>query len=286
MDKIEFLKISKAAESRLKEAGIYSATAEVEIILEYLLEVDRLNVYLHGAELIDNKIIKQFHKIVDKRATRYPLQLILGEAYFYGRRFVVTPDVMVPTPETELLCELAINYIKNENIKNPDILDIGVGSGVISATVASELEDAKITSVDISDKAIEVAKENANNHNVIDRIDFVLSDRFANVPFGKKFDLILSNPPYISEDEYKELPPEVLADPKISLVSGLKGMDMIELLTSEAPDYMKENGRLMFEIGYNQADLVYELTEQDKRYKSITMLKDLNDIDRVVILSI
>ncbi len=286
MDKIEFSKICKSAEKRLADAGVYSATAEVEIIWEYLLEVDRLNVYLHGAELVDDKIIKRFNQIVDKRVTRYPLQLILGEAYFYGRRFVVTPDVMVPTPETELLCELAINYIKNENIKSPDILDIGVGSGVISVTVASELPEAKLTAVDISDKAIEVAKENANNHEVTDRIDFVLSDRFANVPTEKKFDLILANPPYISEDEYKELPPEVLADPKISLVSGLKGMDMIELLTSEAPDYMKENGRLMFEIGYNQADLVYELTGKDKRYKSITMLKDLNDIDRVVILSI
>ncbi len=286
MDKTEFLQICKASEKRLADAGIYSATAEVEIIWEYLLEVDRLNVYLHGAELVDDKIIKRFNEIIDKRITRYPLQFILGEAYFYGRRFVVTPDVMAPTPETELLCELAINYIKNENINYPDILDIGVGSGVISVTIASELPDAKLTSIDISDKAIEVTKENANNHNVIDRIDFVLSDRFKNVPSKKKFDLILSNPPYISEEDYKELEPEVLADPKISLVSGIKGMDMIELLVSEAPGYMKENGRLMFEIGYNQADLVYELTGKDKRYRSITMLKDLNDIDRVVILSI
>ncbi len=286
MDKTEFFKICKTAEKLLEEAGVYSPTAEVEIIWEYLLDVDRLNVYLHGAQIVDDKIIKRFNEIVDKRVTRYPLQYILGEAYFYGRRFVVTPDVMVPTPETELLCELAINYVKNEKINNPEVLDIGVGSGVISVTVASELPDAKITAVDISKKTIEVAKNNAKNHRVADIIDFVLSDRFENIASANKFDLILSNPPYISEDEYKELPPEVLADPKISLVSGVKGMNMIEFLISEAPDYLKENGRLMFEIGYNQADLVYEISGKDDRYKSITILKDLNDIDRVVILSI
>lgn len=286
MNKMEFSGFSKNAEKRLEEAGIYSPIAEIEIIWEYLLDVDRLNVYLHGAELVDENIIKKFNDIIDKRITRYPLQLILGESYFYGRRFVVTPDVMVPTPETELLCELAINYIRNENINNPEILDIGVGSGVISVTVASELVDAKLTAVDISEKAINVAQENANNHNLADRIDFVQSDRFANIASEKIFDLILSNPPYISEDDYKELSPEVLADPKISLVSGIKGMDMIEPLISEAPDYLKDGGRLMFEIGYNQAELVYDLTGKDKRYKSITILKDLNDIDRVVILGL
>lgn len=286
MDKAEFLQLCKAAEKRLETAGIYSAHAEVEIILEYLLDVDRLNVYLHGAQLVDDKIIKRFNEIIDKRVTRYPLQYILGEAYFYGRRFVVSPDVMVPTPETELLCELAINYVKNENINNPDILDIGVGSGVISVTVASELPDAKLTAVDISKKAIEVARENANSYDVAERIDFVFSDRFENIAPAKKFDLILSNPPYISEDEYKELPPEVLADPKISLVSGEKGMDMIERMIKEAPDYLKDGGRLMFEIGYNQAELVYDLSEKDKRYSSITIFKDLNDIDRVAILGV
>ncbi len=286
MDKTEFLQICKSAENRLKESGVFSYTVEVEMIWEFLLDVDRLNVYLHGAELVDDKLVKQFDDIIKKRLTRYPLQLILGESYFYGRRFVVTPDVMVPTPETELLCELAINYIKNENIVSPEILDIGVGSGVISVTVASELADAELTSVDISEKAIIVAKENAQNHNIDDRIDFVLSDRFKNVPAEKKYDLILSNPPYISEEDYKGLEPEVLADPKISLVSGFKGMDMIELLVAEAPEYMKEGGRLMFEIGYNQSELVFEITGKDERYKSITILKDLNDIDRVVILSV
>ncbi|RKX21820.1 MAG: peptide chain release factor N(5)-glutamine methyltransferase [Candidatus Zixiibacteriota bacterium] len=286
MDRSEFLQLCKTAEKRLEKAGIHSAQAEVEIIWEYLLDVDRLNVYLHGAELVDSNLIKQFKDIIDKRVSRYPLQYILGEAYFYGRRFVVSPEVMVPTPETELLCELAVNYVRNENIDSPDILDIGVGSGVISVTVAAELPTARITAVDISAEAIAVAKKNAGIHNVENQVDFVLSDRFENIARTEKFDLILSNPPYISENEYKELPPEVLADPKISLVSGAKGIDMIEHLILEVPDYLKKNGRLMFEIGYNQAELVSKISEKDKRYRSITILKDLNDIDRVAILSI
>ncbi|HHI02737.1 MAG TPA: peptide chain release factor N(5)-glutamine methyltransferase, partial [candidate division Zixibacteria bacterium] len=113
MDRSEFLQLCKTAEKRLEKAGIHSAQAEVEIIWEYLLDVDRLNVYLHGAELVDNNLIKQFKDIIDNRVSRYPLQYILGEAYFYGRRFVVSPEVMVPTPETELLCELAVNYVRN-----------------------------------------------------------------------------------------------------------------------------------------------------------------------------
>ncbi len=270
----------------MKEVGIYSAAAEVEIIMEYLLEVDRLQIYLHGAELIDEKILGRFEDIIKKRETRYPLQYILGEAYFYGRRFVISPDVMVPTPETELLCELAISYIKNEKIMAPEILDIGVGSGVISVTMAAELPNAKITAVDLSEGAIKIARENARDHVVNTQIEFLQSDCFKNIKKHNRFDLILSNPPYISESEYNDLPPEVLADPKISLVSGEAGMDMIKQLILQAPEYLKPNGRLMFEIGYNQAELVSHASEKDLRYRSLAIMRDLNDVDRVAILSI
>jgi release factor glutamine methyltransferase len=286
MNNEEFSGILRNAEKQLKEVGIYSAAAEVEIIMEYLLEVDRLQIYLHGAELIDDKIISKFENIIKKRLNRYPLQYILGEAYFYGRRFVVSPDVMVPIPETELLCELAISYIRNENIMAPEILDIGVGSGVISVTMAAELPDANITAIDLSDRAIKIARKNAKEHNVQNRIKFRLSDCFENIEKRKRFDLILSNPPYISESEYDDLPPEVLADPKISLVSGEKGMDIIKRLILQAPEYLKPNGRLMFEIGYNQAVLVSQASEKDSRYRSLAIMKDLNDVDRVAILSI
>jgi release factor glutamine methyltransferase len=286
MDEKQFHRLIKTAERDLKKAGIESAVAEIEIILEYLLGVERIDLYLHGPQLIDDNILNRFNDIVKRRLTRYPLQYILGEMYFYGRKFELTPSVMVPTPETELLCELAINYINNEEIRKGSILDIGTGSGVIAVTMACEVQDLTVTTADISPEALEIAKQNAVNHEVAARINFIQSDIFSNIQQDNKFDLILSNPPYISEEEYKALPPEVLADPKIALVSGAEGLDLIKKIMNKAPGYLKPDGRLMFEIGYNQSALVAQISEKDLRYKSISIIKDLNDIDRVVILSI
>jgi len=286
MDRQQFHQLQKTAEDKLRSAGIEVAATEVQIILETLLDVERVQVHLYGAELINDKIEQDFHRIVEKRCGRHPLQYILGEMYFYGRRFLVNPDVMVPTPETELLCELAIGYIRNENLEAAEILDVGVGSGVISVTIACELPEVWLTAVDISQDAIGAARRNAALHEVGGRINFIKSDIFSNLPQDTKYDLILSNPPYISEKEYAELSPEVLADPKISLLGGVDGLDIIRKLISDAPDYLKPKGRLLFEIGYNQAEIAAKISEKDKRYQSLAIIKDLNDIDRVVILRV
>jgi len=286
MDQKQFHRLIKEATGRLKDAGIDAAAAEVEIILEHILDIERIDLYLHGEKLFDDECVSRFNKIIEQRTTRYPLQYILGEMYFYGRKFKVTPDVMVPTPETEFLCDLAINYLRNENITSPEILDVGVGSGVISVTIACEIGSAKITGLDISPQAIGIASENALLHEVQDRIELIESDIFSNLDKARKFDVILSNPPYISDEEYKTLPPEVLADPKVALVSGAEGLDLIERLIAGAPDYLKPKARLMFEIGYNQAEKVARISEKDLRYKSISIMRDLNDIDRVVVLSV
>ncbi|MDD3733089.1 MAG: peptide chain release factor N(5)-glutamine methyltransferase [candidate division Zixibacteria bacterium] len=269
----------------LEKVGIDQAKAEIELILCHLLEVDRLKMYLDGAKLLSDTVIARFDKILEKRLTRYPLQYILGEAWFYGRKFFISEAVMVPTPETELLCELAINFIRKRSLARSRILDIGVGSGVISVTLVGELEQATVLAVDISETALEVARYNATSLGGLDRIEFRLSNMFEAVGKDEKFDLIVSNPPYITEEDYKILPPEVLADPKIALVAGEKGLDVIEELLRQAPDFLNDNGRLMFEIGYNQALWVVELTEKDKRYRSIDIVKDLNRVDRVIILS-
>ncbi|MFH2037723.1 MAG: peptide chain release factor N(5)-glutamine methyltransferase [Candidatus Zixiibacteriota bacterium] len=286
MDKYELQSLIKTSEEKLRASGIECAAAEIEIILEHLLEVDRIDIYMYGPQLIDNNIIEKFNQIVDKRSTRFPLQYILGESYFYGRKFMVNRDVMVPTPETEILCELAINYIKNEGLESPQILDVGAGSGVISVTVASELPVAWVTSLDISQGALATARKNAAIYGVESQIDFRKSDLFESLRPDEKFDLILSNPPYISEKEYETLPPEVLSDPKVALTSGTEGLDIIKRLIAEAPPFLKEKGRLMFEIGYNQADKIAEISAKDKRYRTFHLIKDLNDIDRVVILSV
>ncbi len=269
----------------LEDAGIERGKGEVELILCHILEIERLQLYLHGETLIDDSVLRRFDEIVERRVTRYPLQYILEESWFYGRKFFVSPAVMVPTPETELLCESAIRFIKQRAIARPRIADLGVGSGVISITMAKELPDCEILAIDVSAEAIEVAGKNAVDLKADDRIKFLQSDYFENVPSGERFDLIMANPPYISDDEYKGLPPEVLADPKVSLTSGEEGLDAIKTILKSAPDYLAAGGRIMFEIGYNQAEQVTQLTNDDDRYRSIVIMKDLNDIDRVVMLA-
>ncbi|RKX27935.1 MAG: hypothetical protein DRP46_09370 [Candidatus Zixiibacteriota bacterium] len=203
MEKAEFHQLIKDAEHKLREAGIETAATEVEIILQSILDVERIAIYLHGWTLIDNHTLEKFNNIVARRATRYPLQYILGEAYFYGRKFLVDPDVMVPIPETELLCELAINYVRNESIESPQILDLGTGSGVIAVTMAAELPDSWVTAADISRAALTMARKNAAMSEVSGQIQFLVSNLFDSIDPDSKFDLILSNPPYICESDYK-----------------------------------------------------------------------------------
>lgn len=275
----------------LKEAGIDQAKAEVETILCHLLVTDRLRLYLDGPRLLTDSMLVRLDKIIQHRITRYPLQYILEEAWFYGRKFYVCPAVMVPAPETEVLCETAIDFVREKKVAvpckppKPRILDLGVGSGVIAVTLAKELEDCAVLAVDILPEAMEVARRNAADLGVIDKIEFRQSDFFSSISKDEKFDLILSNPPYVSKKEYETLPPEILADPKISLLAGEDGLDAIKVILRDVPNYLANGGRIMFEIGYRQAGAVAKLTEGDNRYQSIVIIKDLNDIDRVVILS-
>jgi release factor glutamine methyltransferase len=268
----------------LEQAGIDQGKAEVELMLCHLLDVDRLHLYLDGPSRIDDNILEKFESIFTRRLTRYPLQYILQESWFYGRRFFVSPAVMVPTPETEVLCETALGFCKYRKYQKPCILDLGVGSGVISVTMAKELTDCAIVALDVSEEAIDVARKNAASLGGLDKIDFRRSELFSALHRDESFSLILSNPPYISEDEYRTLEPEVLADPKQALVGGADGLDVIRAILGEAPDYLAPDGRIMFEIGYNQSETIAQLTERDDRYTSLNIIKDLNDIDRVIVL--
>lgn len=284
MDRQQFHQFIRDAEERLRQAKIDSPAAEVELVLLYLLDIERIDLYLHGDRLVNDDILKKFHKIIDKRATRYPLQYILKEAWFYGRKFFVSPDVMIPTPETELICEAAINFLKYRKLDMARVLDLGVGSGVISITIAAEYDSCQITAVDISESALKIARKNAATFEVAKKILFVCSDLFDALDANQKFDLIISNPPYISDGEYDGLPPEVLADPKVSLLSGNEGMDIINRIIKQAPDFLADDGAVMFEIGYDQAEKVADSVKRDGQYKSYSILKDLNNIDRVVLL--
>lgn len=274
------------AAGRLGAVGIESGAAEAEYILCELLDFDRLHLYLHGPSLIDDALIERFEAIVTKRLTRYPLQYILGVAWFFGRKFAVNEAVMVPTPETELLLDSVLRAARRCRSHPVTVLDVGAGSGVLSVSAALENPELEITALDISEAALGVARLNAERMEAVDRIRFIHSDLLAALQPGPRFDIIASNPPYIADGEYDGLPPEVKADPKISLLGGPKGMDIINRLIKQAPDYLKRPGYLMFEIGYDQAEDVFAAVQDDRRYVDCTLLKDLNDIDRVIICRI
>ncbi len=269
----------------LTAAGVERATGEIETILCHLLDCERLDIYLHGWEILTNDVKQRLDKIIERRLTREPLQYILGESWFYGRRFRVSPAVMVPTPETELLCETAIRYIQQHSIEHARVLDVGIGSGVISVTMALELPECRVVALDISEEAIEMARTNATELGAVDKIEFRQSDFFAAVKPNERYDLILSNPPYIANWEYGALPPEVKADPTISLLSGDDGLDAVRVILRDAPQFLAPSGRILFEIGYDQGDKVVKMTETDERFRSIVVMKDYNDWDRVVMLS-
>jgi release factor glutamine methyltransferase len=269
----------------LESAGIESAKAEIEWILCFVLDVDRLHLYLNGMELLDDAALSRVDEIVTRRATRYPLQYILEESWFYGRKFFVSPAVMVPTPETEGLCEAAMGFIRTHDFESLWILDLGTGSGVIAVTLAAELQEVDIVALDKSTEALDVAMKNASDLGVSRKIDFRQSDFFATLETDERFDLILSNPPYIREVDYDELPPEVKADPKLAMTSGDDGLDAVRVILRDAPQFLNPGGRIMFEIGLGQSEQIAELTADDPRYRSFTCLKDLNDIDRIVILA-
>lgn len=268
----------------LEDAGIECARAEMEWILCHVLDVDRLGLHMHGGELLDAKALERVNAIIARRVERYPLQFILEESFFYGRKFFVNSSVMAPTPETESLCEAAIKFTRAQGINSPRILDVGTGSGVISVTMASELTDATVVALDISDEALEVARRNARDLEVADRIDFRQSDFYSSLSSGEQFDIIMSNPPYICDDDYPTLQKEVLADPKIAMVGGPDGLDCIREVVRGAPDYLAPGGRIMFEIGFGQVEGVAKLTETDARYNSFSYLKDLAGVDRIIIL--
>ena len=271
--------------AKLEAAGIDSGAAEVEWILCYVLQIDRLHLYLYGATLLNEDKQRQVTAILERRLTRQPLQYILEESWFYGRKFFVSPAVMVPTPETELLCEAAIKFITHSAIPTPRLLDLGTGSGVVAVTMALEVPSAYTVALDISTDALAIARRNALDQKAHFRIQFRQSDLFACLKEDERFDLILSNPPYIAEPDYTGLEPEVLADPKIAMTAGSDGLDIIRRIVKSAPDYLNKGGRIMFEIGFNQAEKVARLTEIDPRYETIDILRDLNDIDRIVSLS-
>lgn len=271
--------VLREATQILQNAGVPEARREAGSLLSFVIGKDRTFLISHAEDELNDSQVNQFRGVVERRATGEPLQYITGVQDFFGREFRVTPDVLIPRPETELLIEAALDV--NKTAKS--ICDIGTGSGCIALTLLCELNDARATAVDKSPAALEIAQFNAQKLSVAERVDFVISDCFDSLD-PQEFDLILSNPPYVSAGVLAGLQREVRDhEPLIALSPGPDGLSIIRRLVGEAPAFLKRNGHLIMEIGFDQAEAVRELIDANL-WELREIRPDLQSIPRIVVL--
>ena len=279
--KTENLDIFNKSVEYLKKNGVPSALVDTEYIFSEALKVSRNTLkYSMSREIKEEDKNKIREMLMLRAKNRKPLQYILGEWEFYGLPFKVRENVLIPRPDTEILVEQCIQLMRE--VEEPNILDIGSGSGAISIAIANELKSSSITGIDINEKAIKVANEN-KILNKIENINFIESNLFENLDKDFKYDLIVSNPPYISKNEYETLMPEVKNyEPQNALTDLGDGLYFYREISKFAGEYLKDTGYLAYEIGYNQAKDVTKIL-QDNNFDVLSVIKDYGENDRVVI---
>ncbi len=270
------------AEARISLENISDSPAlDAELLLANCLKKNQ--TYLHTwPEIILNTAQQEcFKKHLEKRLNDYPVAYLLGEQAFWTLDLIVTPDVLIPRPETELLVETALNKISH--IKQPRILDLGTGSGAIALAIASERPDALLIACDSSNAVLKVARQNAIRNKLDNRIEFIQSNWFANIQADQQqsFDLIVSNPPYISPDD-PHLSQTIRHEPRTALAAENNGMADIEIIIKNSITYLKPKSYLIIEHGYDQAKLSQQLFLQNN-YINIESYKDLNKIQRITL---
>jgi len=268
--------VLREASRTLENAGVPEARREAGSLLSFVTGKDRTFLISHSDDEVSD--VDQFRELVERRAAGEPLQYITGTQDFFGREFRVTPDVLIPRPETELLVEAALE-VKTASL----ICDVGTGSGCIAVTLLCELHHARAVAVDKSTAALEIAKFNAQKLAVIDRAEFLVSDCFDSLD-PLEFDLIVSNPPYVSASVLEGLQREVRDhEPLIALSPGPDGLSIIRRLIHESPKFLKQNGYLIMEIGFDQSEGMRSLIGTNV-WELLEIRLDLQGIPRIVVL--
>lgn len=247
----------------------------------WAFECTRTELYLSSFQRDETKV-NRFHKAAEQFRLGMPVQYITGETEFMGLKFCVAPSVFIPRPETEVLVEKTLRLLEDERIESPNILEIGTGSGAIAVSLTKYNPSCKIWACDISGEALKIARANANLNGVDGRIKFISSDLFCAISERKKFDLIISNPPYIPSEIYDTLEPQVKREPKIALDGGIKGLDFYKAIIPEGVKRLKPNGYLILEMGWSQSEEIRNLMEGTGACCVVEILKDHNGIDRVI----
>jgi len=265
----------------LEKAGIPSARLDAEVLLAFYLNCDRVEFLKNPDRIVSEKQFAGFRNLLDRRLHWEPVAYITGRKNFWTFSLEVNKDVLIPRPDTEIIVEDTLAVCRKTGSAKLRILDIGTGSGAIALALAQEISLAEIIATDISASALALAGKNAHALDLGNKIDFRQGDLFD--PVEGIFDIIVSNPPYISEEGYKELPAGVKNyEPAIALLAGKKGIEFYEKLIYQAPGYLKKKGWLLFEIGAKQQKDVRGLLEESGFYERIAMRRDYAGLPRVM----
>ncbi len=270
-------------QTRLTAVGIPEAKLEAELILGHVCRKNRTQLFLASDLSLSSQELNQCQNALARRCSREPLAYIIGEQEFWSLPFKVTPDVLIPRPETELLLESAIGFASiGENIFKGPVLDMGTGSGIIAVVLALELPGTKIFAIDKSPAALGVAKENALTHGVAKQILFLAADLFSGVREGEKFSLIVTNPPYVVRKTISTLQPEVrMFEPHLALDGGEDGLDTLRLLAANLRDNLAPGGAVFMEIGFDQEETVLELFKDLPFLEDLQVLRDYAGLARI-----
>lgn len=269
------------AKKILEENNIVDADLKAKEIMQYYLEMEPKDIIKNYRNEYD---FTKFFEMIEKVSKNIPYQYVIGKAWFYGKEYIVDENVLIPRIDSEILAHEIISKVQdmeNSGRKEVSVLEIGTGSGALSITVV-ENTNANILAVDISEGAINIAKQNMKLHGIEeDRMNIILSDIYENVE--GEFDIIFSNPPYIRTEEIKNLDKDVLKEPHLALDGGESGLDYYIKIIGAAKNYLKENGYMIFEIGYDQRKDIEKIAK-DAGYTSVECIKDMEDRDRVIII--
>lgn len=269
----------------LREAGIKSAQTDAEVLLRHILKIERAELYSHLDAPLGAERERQFHGLLLRRARREPVAYITGQKEFWSMDFLVTPDVLIPRPETELLVEIALASVRT--VPRPcstKILDLGTGSGAIAVCLARDCAKAEIVAVDISSPALEVARLNSVRHGVANRVRFLRGNLFAAIAPKEKFALIVSNPPYVRRADLPALAPDVCEwEPMIALDGGADGLDFYRRILKRAGRHLAAGGRIVLEIGAGTGASVAELFAATSSYGPASVYRDYGGLERVIV---
>jgi release factor glutamine methyltransferase len=269
------------ATDALAGSDLKQARLEAGSLLSHVMNRDRTFILAHPEHVLDPGLLELFQSLVVRRAAGEPLQYLTGHQEFFKLDFEVTPDVLIPRPESEAIVEAALELLPKDQPSR--FADVGTGSGCLAISILHELPNAIGFATDISVGALAVARRNAETLRVADRLQLIESDLLSAIPPAEQFDLIVSNPPYVPGDDIDSLQREVKHEPRSALAGGSDGLDVIRRLLRAAPPRIRVRGHLVFEFGFGQAELLLNLIDH-QAWNLIEVRKDLQGIPRVIVL--